>query len=111
MEDPGQRLGFLGCPRQVDGSWEDGAFFWEEVLARSHASRLPTMVVEQIRSGRRAGEVAAGLGIARATCWRHEHQREDGTATYSSSVVTHAAEVKLVPLLKLEGELGLPPAG
>ena len=34
-------------------------------MPRSYAPQLRTMVVEQVRSGRRAGEMAAGLGFAK----------------------------------------------
>ena len=43
-------------------------------MPRSHAPQLRTMVVEQVRSGRRVGEVTAGLGIAKQQCPRRVGQ-------------------------------------
>ena len=34
-------------------------------MPRWYVPQSPTMLVEQVQSGRRAGEVAAGLGISR----------------------------------------------
>jgi hypothetical protein len=54
----------------VDRSWENGGIFREEVMPHSYASKWRTVIVDQVLSGQRVLEVAAGLGIVQATVFR-----------------------------------------